>query len=257
MGRSGGGDNGIVFAIKTNLCTSKQLESGDHTFPFQCQMPMVNFPSSMQHPMIASSYLLTASLNDSCKSDPLQIYFEPFIETSPRPKVSVTTYNNNISLLTGMYYQLHTDTIIRVQVPSTEGPFFVYLKRFLTVGKHHVESMVVSSAQGTGVLVLAIPDSIDLPSVSHSSRYQVEYKVCVYGTKVLLLKRKLFDIPVTLGTLPHGTRAPDDLLSYADDGVFADMTARGKPMLRSSTGQEEDDLPPYDSTLPPRYPLAT
>ncbi|KAI9499286.1 hypothetical protein BDB00DRAFT_227665 [Zychaea mexicana] len=228
-------------------------------------MPMVNFPPTFQHPLIASSYTLLATLNNSCKSQPLLVYFEPCVETSPYAKIRPYIYRldvTRVSLLTGLHYQLNRDTLIRIRIESlTSTALSVSLKQHLNIVSEHTETIVVASVTGHDeILELRIPDTIELPTVTDSRRFGITYKLHVstkrrYGP--IFIARKLFEVPITVGTLPHGTGVPTDLLSYSDDAVALNMTTRAKPKLSKSSSRrnslDHDTLPVYDEFRPPGY----
>ena len=112
------------------------------------------------------------------------------------------------------------------------------------------------------ILEIRIPYKAPLPSVTHSSRFSAIYKVCVNAKvrcgPMIMMTRKLFEVPIHFGTMPHGTRAPDGLLSYTDDAVAKDMTTRAKPRLDLSSSSRRDSLnadtlPVYNESRPPPY----
>ncbi|KAG2224966.1 hypothetical protein INT45_000087 [Circinella minor] len=112
------------------------------------------------------------------------------------------------------------------------------------------------------ILEIKIPYAAPLPSVTESSRFSAIYKVCVHVKvrcgPMIMLTRKLFEVPIHFGTMPHGTHIPDGLLSYTDDAVAKDMTTRAKPRLDLSSESRGDSLnadvlPVYTESRPPPY----
>ncbi|KAI9278594.1 hypothetical protein BDA99DRAFT_554208 [Phascolomyces articulosus] len=323
MGRSSNGDSGLIFGVRTTFCASQTLDPGYHRFPFLCQMPMVNFPPSFNHALLATTYTMTASVNDTYKTQQSIIMkFEPHIETSPYAKIRTYAYNcddMNIVLLSGLHYQLHRDSSIRIKVmpsknlleqqqqhnhqqssssssssaaaaASTFTMISASLKRCLTVDGVRVRPETFSTASTSAslstliqhatasssndqqhykeddeqqgeILELQIPETVALPTVTGSSRFGVTYKIVVSAKvrcgPMIMMTRKLFEVPIHVGTMPHGTRAPDDLLSYADKDVMQDMTTRAKPRLNISPSRRDslngDSLPVYSGARPPPY----
>jgi hypothetical protein len=68
------------------------------------------------------------------------------------------------------------------------------------------------------------------------------------------MKKKLFDAPLTFGTLPPGTRAPRQLEPYSRL-VDNRSSVHSKPtFLKPEPVSEEEFLPAYDSEeIPPSY----
>ncbi|KAI9278592.1 hypothetical protein BDA99DRAFT_492576 [Phascolomyces articulosus] len=302
MSKYRNGDKGVVFSVRARLSPSSPSGSSSsniwldpgtiHRFPFFCQMPMVNFPPPFQHSLFECKYTLVATVNDVYKSQPFLIDFEPCVETNPNAKIHTYTYTRDrirFSLLSGLYYQLHKDTLIRIHIDKLTSSSFstliVALKQQIIIGYRqqpdpHVESTILSSViingsnsnnqqpsydkKDGGVLVeLPFPNGNDtgvnklLPTVIGSCRFSVHYKILV-STKIrcgpIVINRKLFEIPITVGTLPHGTSVSPDLRSYADENVLQDMTTCTKPRLSiSSVERTTDILPAYDAKRPPIY----
>ncbi|KAG2224965.1 hypothetical protein INT45_000086 [Circinella minor] len=154
----------------------------------------------------------------------------------------------------------------------------IALKQILTIGYRnqpdpHNESITLSSIdidsshqqqqQEDAQVVMELPipiDTVRLPTLTTMSfcRFQIAYKIIV-STKIrcgpIVIQRKLFEVPITVGTLPHGTTVSPDLLSYANEHVAQDMTTRAKPRLVISSIRRDDNdvLPVYDDTRPPVY----
>ncbi|KAI7902695.1 uncharacterized protein BX663DRAFT_510160 [Cokeromyces recurvatus] len=64
------------------------LEPGDYHFPFICQMPVINFPPTFHHHLIAINFQLIVSVNKAGETSPIlskpaPVYFQPIIETLP------------------------------------------------------------------------------------------------------------------------------------------------------------------------------
>ncbi|KAI9485641.1 MAG: hypothetical protein EXX96DRAFT_603939 [Benjaminiella poitrasii] len=64
------------------------LEIGDYSFPFVCQMPVINFPPTFQHHLIATAFQMIVSVNKAGETTPIlskpaPVYFQPIVETIP------------------------------------------------------------------------------------------------------------------------------------------------------------------------------
>lgn len=82
-----------MFAIRTILwgkpaCQGELwplIESGEHLFPFMCEIPMVNYPPTFRHNLASCEFELLASLERPAlrpfQTIPYQLRYEPFIES--------------------------------------------------------------------------------------------------------------------------------------------------------------------------------
>ena len=64
------------------------LEVGEYNFPFVCQMPVINFPPTFHHHLIATTFNMVVSVTKGGESQPIlskpvPVYFRPIIETIP------------------------------------------------------------------------------------------------------------------------------------------------------------------------------
>lgn len=102
--------NKPIFSVQKVIWDNKNLDitpmKSEYTFPFTVQLPMVQFPPSMDHPLYKTEYKLTAivdmveSRNDVTESSlhsRIPILYMPFIETSllKSPMIINTTTSDN------------------------------------------------------------------------------------------------------------------------------------------------------------------
>lgn len=102
--------NKSIFSVQKVIWDNKNLDitpmKSEYTFPFTVQLPMVQFPPSMDHPLYKTEYKLTAivdmveSRNDVTESSlhsRIPILYMPFIETSllKSPMIINTTTSDN------------------------------------------------------------------------------------------------------------------------------------------------------------------
>lgn len=106
------------------------IESGEHLFPFMCEIPMVNYPPTFRHHLASCEFELVASIERPAlrpfQTIPCQLRYEPFVESksikSPdlyREKLRLdNTHNAIITLLKGCDYNMldNSTETIRVQL---------------------------------------------------------------------------------------------------------------------------------------------
>ncbi|KAI8096386.1 uncharacterized protein BX664DRAFT_291240 [Halteromyces radiatus] len=91
-------DDGRLFAVRTTLLgqpvssnienNQTTLEAGEHVYPFAVELPLVNYPPSIDHHLIATTFVLLGSLErdtgangHSFRSLPYSVYFRPALQT--------------------------------------------------------------------------------------------------------------------------------------------------------------------------------
>jgi hypothetical protein len=118
---------------------------------------------------------------------------------------------------------------------------------------------LIQSCPTTVSLTLTLPaNKSEIPvSLNYSSHLSVEYKLCI-SVKIrhgpIHVKKKLFELPLLLGTLPVGTRGPRQLEVYSYDTESTSMHDKPtflKPETRE--GEGEECLPAYSDEVPPKY----
>ncbi|KAI8373647.1 hypothetical protein EDC96DRAFT_499046 [Choanephora cucurbitarum] len=230
------------------------LEAGEYTFPFVCQMPMINFPPTFHHHLIATAFNMIVSVDKANEttpilSKPFPVQFQPTIETIPIKNLHAFTetskltnhVNAQVSVPRLAYNVNDANQAISVtiQFSSLEdeqslnmSQLRVYLKRYYsinyksfsrseaTIVAHYDHPKLPSTCPSTVNMKLNLPSNQDeLPAtLVYSPHLTIEYKLVVVA-KVrhgpIHIKKKLFDLPVMFGTLPAGTRAPRLLEPYS------------------------------------------
>ncbi|KAI8047117.1 hypothetical protein BDF21DRAFT_352441 [Thamnidium elegans] len=268
------------------------LEAGDYVFPFTCQLPMINYPPTLQHHLIATAFNIVVSIvkaNDSV-SKTVPVYFQPIIETlllrptyteehklsqhiSAIITVPKLAYNINESAQSiSVKVQLYTDNQESIHISH----LCVYIKKFFKI-KYKTstksEDTVVASYDYIKIpttcpnnlsLKLDLPDSAEpFPvTLDYSPYLTIQYKL-VATVKIrhgpINFKKKLFDIPVIFGTLPVGMTAPRQLESYSN--IKENIASiHCKPTFLRPQPKEalEESLPAYDSIgKPPAYTIVS
>lgn len=115
-----------LFAIRTILWGKSScqndlwplIESGEHLFPFMCEIPMVNYPPTFRHHLASCEFELLASLERPAlrpfQTVPHQIRYEPFIESKSMKLPNIyqeklrldNTHNVVVTLLKGCDYNI-------------------------------------------------------------------------------------------------------------------------------------------------------
>ncbi|KAI9253553.1 hypothetical protein BY458DRAFT_493180 [Sporodiniella umbellata] len=262
------------------------LETGEHLFPFTCQMPVINFPPSFGHHLIATAFHMIVSVERPSQapllSKPITLQFHPIIETMPVknlhalvqdirltqhlsaqvsiPRLAYDVYEPGLTiplhLLISQPYQEASHTLSHLQA-SLKRTYQINYKSF---SRRETTTLVSRSVQklASNTLTLALRPQLPLePTLTYSHHLSIQYRL-VLTAKVrhgpLNLKKKLLDLPITLGTLPPGIAAPRQLEPYSSL-VENRAHAFSKPtFLRPEPIQDDDCLPPYESeSIPPSY----
>ncbi|KAI9271024.1 hypothetical protein EDC94DRAFT_596867 [Helicostylum pulchrum] len=271
------------------------LEVGEHNFPFVCQMPVINYPPSFQHHLIATAFHMIVSVTKAGESTPILskpalVCFQPIIETIPVKNLHAYTEETR---LTNQVYSIvsvprlayniydknqYINVTVRLQSENNNqdnisvSQLRVHIKRYYSISyktfsrtetaviAHHDQPKLSGLCPSTITMKLNLPDSpLDLPaSLNYSPHLTVQYKLVV-SAKIrhgpIHVKKKLFDMPVTFGTLPAGTKAPRQLEPYSN---IVDNRAiiNSKPtFLRPEPKNPDEDefLPAYGGDRPPDY----
>ncbi|KAI8070544.1 uncharacterized protein B0P05DRAFT_580421 [Gilbertella persicaria] len=246
---------GLPTGIDIPVSAWPVLEAGEHTFPFVCQMPVINFPPTFHHHLIATAFNMIVSLEKANEpspilSKPFPVYFQPIIETVPIknlhafteetkltnhitahvsvPRLAYNINDKNQSILVTANFQ----SDLRDEQSLNMSQLRVYIKRYYninyktfsrneaTIITHYDHPKLPSSCPSTVTMKLSLPaNPTELPAtLTYSPHLTVEYKLVVVA-KVrhgpIHVKKKLFDMPIMFGTLPAGTRAPRQLEPYS------------------------------------------
>ncbi|KAG1452472.1 hypothetical protein G6F56_007813 [Rhizopus delemar] len=267
------------------------LEVGEHLFPFTCQMPVINFPPTFQHHLIATAFNMVVSIERpkhvSILSKPITLQFQPIIETMPVKNLHALVQETRLTQhilaqvsIPRLAYNIHEDPLsipVTVQFVCPDEHWVgisqlqAYIKRCyqinyktfsrseaVTIVSHQMHKLPTHSNTLNFQLKLSDQKEEELPpTLTYSNHLTIEYRLVV-AVKVrhgpLNIKKKLFDAPLTLGTLPPGTSAPRQLEAYSNI-VDNRSSANSKPtFLRPEPLSEEEFLPAYDSEgIPPSY----
>ncbi|CEP12066.1 hypothetical protein [Parasitella parasitica] len=231
------------------------LDAGEHTFPFVCQMPVINYPPTFHHHLIATAFNMVVSISKAGESSPIlskliPICFQPIIETIPIKNLHAFTESHrltsHITTLVSVprlaYNITDKNQSVPVTVQFTSGhssdehfpisQLRVYIKRYYSINyktfsrneatmiAHNDYPKLPATCPCTVSMKLALPNQEELPAtLSYSPHLTIQYKLVV-SVKIrhgpIHVKKKLFDMPIVFGTLPAGTRAPRQLESYSD-----------------------------------------
>lgn len=298
-------DDNRLFAIRNILwglpantlnespCVFPILEAGDHVFPFICQLPMINYPPTFHHHLIATVFSMVASVItiDDTVSKSVPICFQSIVETMSLQSIyteehKLTNHTSTVVTVPRLSYNIneHNQSIpIKVQFNTDKQEHLnishlrVYIKRYYKVkyktSSRHEEKIVayydhsklLTTSSKVISLKLNIPDSTDLfpATLNYSTHLSVEYKLVV-TVKIhhgpISLKKKLFEMPITFGTLSLGTRAPRQLEPYSDIKENRASINCKPTFLRPVPKQtlEEECLPAYDDAgMPPAYVMTS
>ncbi|KAI8997639.1 hypothetical protein BDB01DRAFT_840840 [Pilobolus umbonatus] len=268
------------------------LERGEHTLPFVCQLPVVNYPPTFSHHLITIDFQVIVSIlkggdTTPILSKPEHVLFHPLIETIPA-KINesciqetklpghVTSYVS-VPRLAYNIDESHRESIsINIQLMSNTGKDAIqvssltaYIKRYYCINYKtfsRTETKVISSLTYPRSLTkcpiniaiaLRIPAKDDIPcTLTFSPHLTIKYKLVVaikLKQGLIQLRKKIFDMPILFGTLPTGISAPRQLQSYSD--IEENQTLELKPtFLIPPKLEQEEFLPVYEGNgRPPAY----
>lgn len=240
-----------VFAIRTNLWgapsdavmsrrTWPVLEAGYHTFPFVCEMPLVNYPpSSCRSSLVCHDFSLTASLerpgDRPFQTEPCPVFFQPIIipfcpdihrrqpynQQKPlgpwQVRVVVPQLAFNVLEAPEVKAKVYIEGGGSIDSHSASNKMIVSMSleqhiKVTTSGFYHdtthvvaqVEEKRTATGENDDVVELRLPlDKQNSPSVDYLSRLQLQYMLrIVVKLKLgpLYTKKRPFLIPVSLGT---------------------------------------------------------
>ncbi|RCH84823.1 hypothetical protein CU097_008433 [Rhizopus azygosporus] len=139
------------------------LTETEYHFPFTIQMPMTQFPPSLEHKLYQCKFILTAKLIRSTFTLPTvmaqkEINYMPFIETSLLKKPVITTKNNTKLFVTVKLHSLEYvpgDTIpITITCYSSPacGPFFLQSNKAKRDQPAAVSSVLIELCETVGLV---------------------------------------------------------------------------------------------------------
>lgn len=254
-----------------------------YTHTFTLQLPLVQFPPTINTELYRSYYMLSVFLDhaDATSGDALalaerEVLYRPFLETclSKTPLVKSVA---NVKLSTHALDYVPSDTLMMDMVVPSSSPFTnVHMALVQTVSAadqtthHEIASLEHTLSKRLDIdthmhLTLPIPADTT-PSFSYSDIASVSYKL------VLRLKEKkgglsnlisnaacaTLELPIHIGTLGYGIRASDGLQVYSTFQVTFDPIASPPlpplplPVFVRNVEYEEA-LPLYDSDRLPAY----
>ncbi|KAL0080199.1 hypothetical protein J3Q64DRAFT_1680670 [Phycomyces blakesleeanus] len=261
-----------LFRVQSTLWEkneSDQLTESDYTFPFNIQLPMVQFPPSMDEITYRCVYRLTAYLDLSKSRQGIitlaqkKINFVPFIETAilKSPLTEEITRNGirMVTKLTSLNYVSGDKIPISLRFSTAKNkPVSLSIKlsqiiNFITDEEYPLEktTMVSSSrvlAAGTTYheTCLEIPSDTS-PTFDYGRMISVSYILKItmghkYCAGLLQSSEVSVELPIHIGTLGCGIRPPDDLKMYT---IF----------LKSSSARSSDSTSDFglEPIPPPRF----
>ena len=263
------------------------LTAGEHNFPFVLQMPVVNFPPTFQHHLIATAFNLFVSVQKAGEnvpicSKPWPIAFRPIVETIPVKNLHAfteeTKLTNTITAMVSvprLAYNIHDKhqfipVTVRFHADKQQEPIHIsqlrtYVKRYYgisyktfsrneaTIITQYDHPKLPTTCPSTITMKLRIPEESDLPAtLTYSPHLKVGYKLVVCAKMrhgPIHIKKKLFEMPIIFGTLPAGTRAPRQLEPYSKLVENRSIILSKPVFLRSDHAEqdEQENLPAYDS----------
>ncbi|KAI9030010.1 hypothetical protein CLU79DRAFT_695530 [Phycomyces nitens] len=245
------------------------MEAGQHSFPFVCELPLVNYPPSFSHHLVACTFSLVGSIERPgerpFQTAPLNLQYHPILETCPlkipKPYIQYVKLSHSltacVSLVHTSFNILETEKIpIEISFcgetdPTKFTPTITHvelsLKRFMKVSRgpfYRNEAVLISRVdrrltEGGGSLQFNVPlisENTNLKTTatlnySHhlSLSYQISVSIKVRHRPFMSTKRLLCVVPITLGTLPPGGRIPSDMMVFTESRVVHDTTLLTKP----------------------------
>lgn len=93
---------GLPTAMSAPMDAWPILEVGEHNFPFVCQMPVINFPPTFHHHLIATAFHMVVSVKKAGESQPIlsklvPVHFQPIVETIPVKNLKAFTEETRLS----------------------------------------------------------------------------------------------------------------------------------------------------------------
>ncbi|KAI8062904.1 hypothetical protein BC940DRAFT_114428 [Gongronella butleri] len=274
-------DRRQLFGSQMRLWEGKHsmILDTEYTYPFYIQLPMVQFPPSLDLPIYRCHYTISIFLDEQELSRKpvlnLPIQFLPLLETS-QSKSSIYQERDGFGLSTHTLDYVPDDHInLDFLLPSTTStgsssmPSHVQVELVQSVssGGHTIRTAIGSdqvslSGKGSSLqLRVHIPDDTT-PTVSYSDLVTVSYRLVIRVRERRLLGhsyRQIFDLPIHIGTLGYGVRSPQDMQLYSIfRTTFSEDSLDTRPMIPAPSflrdqESQTDFLPPYDSTRLPSY----
>ncbi|KAF7729350.1 hypothetical protein EC973_004606 [Apophysomyces ossiformis] len=248
------------------------LEEPSNRFYFTIQMPLVQFPPSMQTEQYRCAFRLTAHLdlpgNQSIQEQKPVLYM-PFIETcllkTPlelRDTKHDTTAMFKVNALDYVPGDRISGTLVLDKETAKVTMKLLQVSTLLNGNQRSIKlisSNVYKLNTKRTEIVLELPQNIT-PSFSYGRIMTIAYKLRIQVEQKGAFRPKYssFELPITVGTLGYGIRASDELQLYTSfRSVFdAKGTASGPvlPVPRFMRCIEyEESLPVYEPERLPSY----
>ncbi|ORX46993.1 hypothetical protein DM01DRAFT_1410382 [Hesseltinella vesiculosa] len=301
MGWEKTSNDGRLFAVRTTLLGSRASEqnnshekipAGVHMYNFAVEMPLVNYPPSLDEYLVGCTFSLFACLDldarHTFKTDTIPVSFRPTLCVAKPSVMSWTTYDA----------PLHATALLQIGLPCLDFNLFdtqkipflfkivhdsdsvspfnlstlyvrISLKRTLTIYYNtyrrsetieicHMEHLLADLDDTSECAAeLSLKKAQLLPTVDYSTQFHVNYSLSCslrtrHGLWNLTTKKKIFELPIEFGTLSPGTLAIDGLHVYTDVQDPTDM--QFKPRFLQASQNTMEYLPAYEElTRPPSY----
>ncbi|KAI8344636.1 hypothetical protein BC941DRAFT_409172 [Chlamydoabsidia padenii] len=241
------------FGTQTVLWNSKQPTTTS-VFDFTLQLPTVQFPPSMDHPLYNCYFKLSVFLDGKDITASKEITFRPFLETIlfKAPLVHTLGPAAQIALYALDYVPGATISIHFTSTSSNMHSVLMALDQTVICSKEKKKTRIVSMHHHPipGDLCLTLP--IDLPpSFSFSPLVAVTYHLIVK-----LGRSHVVTLPIKIGTLGYGLRASSDLDIYSIFASAFDDASSSNPLplpVFMKTVEYENALPRYEADRLPAY----
>ncbi|KAF7722476.1 hypothetical protein EC973_003096 [Apophysomyces ossiformis] len=270
--------NPLLFGTQRTLWESKdgseQLTESSYRFPFTIQMPLVQYPPSLQHEFCKCEFRLSAYLdNVVCHR---KIQYMPYTETSllKSPLCKERSQGSDFGATLKMHALDFVPGDDLTMTLSIRGKFPVHvsaqLSQHATALLGNRPSLTKLIASTTTKITTSSDSTISLPLPSDLTP-TCNYSRCIsltYKLKVIVERKGPlggiwscelpFEVPINIGTLGYGIRASDELQFYT--AVDTRPTAPHSELLvpRFMRAVEyEEALPRYEDTRLPSYEAST
>ncbi|KAI8374700.1 uncharacterized protein BYT42DRAFT_577335 [Radiomyces spectabilis] len=276
-----------LFAIQQVLWQrdrpGQKLGGSSYTFPFTVQMPLIQYPPSMEHEVYHCRFELTAQIDEPKKlhvplSVTRRILYMPFIETTmlkepavkhaSRPDMEASVSTCMLDYVPGDTVQLSVDLATTADKKPHASSITAELRQQSTAIIHGVSQKLVKVIATTSVQPkeymdrhsytrLELPLAKDVtPSFDYGRLMTVDYLLRV------TIKRKgplggiwsstvTVDLPITIGTLGYGIKASPDTQLYTTKVEAGAVPLQCPQFMRAI--EYADALPVYDSIRLPAY----
>ncbi|KAL1929203.1 hypothetical protein VTP01DRAFT_2262 [Rhizomucor pusillus] len=261
----------VLFGIQKILWNQGILDKSSYSFPFIIQLPMMQYPPSIETPDYQCTFRLTARLEDHDANTYMfvqrKIIYVPFLETTlaKAPPFLQQQQDRQLSLKIAKLDYVPGDTIqLTLDAPPSDHIVIAKVVRIITflADNSRDETIACQERQGSSHTDTTIMINFDLPSapdlvpsfsygihvsISYQLQVTVEHQKKRIST-LLSSSAAKFRVPIRIGTLGLGVRAPDSLVYYSTIANIQEYTPKFVDTI-----ENENYLPPYDSSRLPEY----